>query len=240
MKRIFSFYCLLVFCVIGLTAQNSNIKPLRESVSVGLGFGINRYITSWSFNYTDKSGNSVKVNTAHKFPRQGIFFDFEVRSLFTNKRLHVDFGFNTFYGIAGKKAENTITNNNQVVSKNGNSYGFGIFYKFTIPFLLSSDKLLTPFTGFFVQGVFLTSDVITISNNIDSIYNYAKGWNEGIIGASIPIGLELEMDKVVFFTEFSFMFLGVSFTDWNPIGSNVREVSKPVMNNFILGILYKL
>jgi len=239
MRRIFVFFLFLLFSI-GLNAQDSTLLSFRRSVSIGGGFGINKYVTSWSFNYRDQSGNSVEGNASHKFPRRGMFLDFKVRSLFLYKRLHVDFGFNTFFGINGKKSENFITDNKQLVSENGNTFGFGIYYKFTIPFVLSSDKLLTPYTGFVVQGVFLTTESVTNSNNIDSIYNYAKSWNEGIIGLSLPIGLEFEMPKLVFFTEFSFTWLGVSFTDWNPIGRDVREVNKPVMNNFLFGILYKL
>lgn len=219
------------------TEKFATIKTLRRSISLGSGFGINKYVTYWAFK---PEGSSEKVYPAHKFIRQGAFFDFESRSVWTYKRMHVDFGYNVFFGFAGDTRETGISEKEEIISDGGHVYGFGIFYKLAFPFIISSEKLITPYTGLYVQGAFFSSNGKGVSKNIDAMFNYKKSWNEGVIGATFPIGLEYEMKKVVLFTVYRFMYIGVSFTDWNPAGSPVIEDSRPVMNDFQVGILYKI
>lgn len=238
-RRILLFWCILIFSST-LNAQTEETPFLRKSIGVGLGFGINKYITNWSFKQTDQLGHTERVYPSHKFIRQGITLNFEARSIWTYKRLNIDFGYDVFYGFIGATTEDWLTNTNEVISESGNAYGFGIFYKFSFPFLVSQDKFLTPFTGIFVEGAFMTSDGVGVSSKIIGSYNYEDGWNEGIIGATFPIGLEYDMRKMIIFTEYRIMIVGVAFTDWNPSGGNVKEEPKLKMSNFQIGIMYKL
>ena len=45
------------------------------------------------------------------------------------------------------------------------------------------------------------------------------------------------MRKLIIFTEYRIMIVGVAFTDWNPSGGNVKEEPKLKMSNFQIGMV---
>ncbi len=238
MKKIL-FVIIVCFMSVSFTyGQFKDVKDFRKGPKLGVGYSMHYYYTSWTYQYMD-GGVYNTNNPYHSFSRQGIFVDFESRSMFELSIIHFDFGFDVFFGFAGDTKEEWLENND-VISSGGGTYGIGLQFKIAVPFLLTDNFALTPYTGIGVQGSSFQSNGEDVAANINPNYRYDDAWVEGVVGASMPFGLEIELTKFVFSFEYMFMLGGTSFSDWDPKGEDVEKNDSPDMGITSFGIGIKL
>jgi hypothetical protein len=112
------------------------------------------------------------------------------------------------------------------ISEGGITFATALGLKFAYPI---RSIPLTPFASLALQFTILESDGEGVGSDIDGepTYSYEYGWAEGILGATLALGVDIRVGRVLIMPEYRMLLGGSSWTDWTPRDRDVEMSDGP-------------
>ena len=232
-----------------LKIVNKSVKPVKRSnrqnqlekkkssyrgTILGLGFASYSYTTSWYFySYGEYYPNKYPW---HEFSRQQLFIFYESPYIFHFGPIYNHIKAELNYGISGGTEEDWLSEyGGELISESGTTFATAIGLK--IVYNIKSSPVI-PFISLALQYTVLGSNGDGVGNNIDGkpTYDYEYGWTEGIIGATLAVGVDIRLGRFFIMPEYRRLLGGSNWTDWAPRDSDVEESDGPSYSAFSLSL----
>jgi len=186
---------------------------------IGLGLGSYSYTTSWYYYNSSAPAGSREHYPAHILNRTTLFGYYESPGLLALGPLKTSLRGELHIGISGGTKEDWLPLG-ETISSGGSTFGALAGVKVAYRLVSLPAVSISPYVLPAFHFTLLNSngkDVGTqFANRAE--YQYADGWQETVYGASLGIGVNVELSSIVIAPEYRFLLGGAAGTDWTPAG----------------------
>jgi hypothetical protein len=232
------FAVLMCGLFVSVTIAQAQLSSGGSQLGVGVGFYSFR--TTWYYyNYNDPIG-SREHYPAHIFNRTILFAYYESPSLLPLGPFDLSLRGEAHFGIAGGTKEDWLPLG-ETISSGGSTYGGVAGVKLAYRLVSLPAVAISPYVLPAFHFTLLNSngeDVGTQFANRAS-YQYSGGWDETVYGASLGIGVNVELVSIVIAPEYRFFLGGGAGTDWTPGGVEPTN-DGPSFGAFTVSVGFKL